>query len=308
MLIGTVQQIWRYPVKSMAGQQLGSTDVGTLGIPGDRGWAIKDQEKSEIKTGTRIPLLMQCASEYCAEPVNGDIPHVAITFPDGSRVLSSDADVDSRLSAVLGKQVKLWPRQPSTDKEHYRRPGAAARIIAPLTDVPGFRALLPTLTKLPNLSATLRKTFSRTPDEPIPDISKLPRELFEFTSPLGTYFDAYPIHVLTSSSLSAMAAANPAADWDVRRFRPNFFVETVGGLEGLLEADWTGKTLRIGSVEIKCEMPCVRCGMTTNTQKDLPKDNSVLRSIVKEANQNLGSYANVTKIGAVKIGDAVELI
>jgi uncharacterized protein YcbX len=94
----------------------------------------------------------------------------------------------------------------------------------------------------------------------------------------------------------------------VRRFRPNFFVETIAELQGLLEADWTGKTLRLGSVEIKCEMPCVRCGMTTNAQKDLPKDNSVLRSIVKEADQNLGSYANVTSVGAVKIGDSVEII
>jgi uncharacterized protein YcbX len=308
MLIGTVQQIWRYPVKSMAGEKLSECRVGTLGIPGDRGWAIKDLEKSEIKTGTRIPLLMQCASEYCDEPVNGDIPQVAITLPDGARVLSSDADVDRRLSAALGKEVKLWPRQPATDKEHYRRSGAAARIIAPLTAVPGFRALLPTLTKLPNIDATLRATFSRTPDEPVPDISNLPRQLFEFTSPPGTYFDAFPIHVLTSASLAAMAAKNPAADWDVRRFRPNFFVETIAELEGLLEADWTGKTLRIGSVEIKSEMPCVRCGMTTNAQKDLPKDNSVLRSIVKEADQNLGSYANVTQAGAVKIGDQVELI
>jgi uncharacterized protein YcbX len=308
MFIGSVQQIWRYPVKSMAGERLSVCEVGKLGIPGDRGWAIKDQEKSEIKTGTRIPLLMQCASEYCAEPADDDIPPVAITFPDGSGALSSDADIDSSLSDVLGKKVKLWPRQPATDKEHYRRPGAAARIIAPLTAVPGFRSLLPTLTKLPNLDATLRATFSRTEDEPIPDISKLPRELFEFTSPLGTYFDAFPIHVLTSASLAAMAATNASANWDVRRFRPNFFVETIAGLEGLLEVDWTGKTLRIGSAEIKCEMPCVRCGMTTNAQKDLPQDNSVLRSIVKEADQNLGSYANVTKRGTVKIGDGVELI
>jgi hypothetical protein len=48
--------------------------------------------------------------------------------------------------------------------------------------------------------------------------------------------------------------------------------------------------------------------MTTNAQKDLPKDNSVLRSIVKEADQNLGSYANVTKTGSVKIGHPVELL
>jgi len=308
MLIGTVQQIWRYPVKSMAGEKLTDCTVGPLGLPGDRGWAIRDEEKSEVKTGTRIPLLMQCASAYDEEPSDENIPHVTITFPDGSTVRSDDADVNARLSGVLEKQVRLWPRVPASDKEHYRRPGTAARVIAPLTDIPGFRALLPTLTKLPNLDAQLRAAFSRTPDEPIPDISKLPKQLFEFTSPPGTYFDAFPIHVLTSASLAAMSQANPAADWDVRRFRPNFFVETIDGLNGLLETEWLGKTLRIGSVEVKCEMPAVRCGMTTNAQKELPKDNSVLRTIVKEGEQNLGVYANVTSAGRVAEGDQVELV
>ena len=308
MLIGTIQQIWRYPVKSMAGEKLSDCTVGPLGLPGDRGWAVRDEEKSEIKTGTRIPLLMQCASKYQEQPSDENIPHVKITFPDGSGVGSDDPEINTRLSSVLGKQVKLWPRQPASNKEHYRRPGAAARVIAPLINVPGFRALLPTLAKLPSIDATLRAGFSRTADEPVPDLSNLPKELFQFTSPLGTYFDAFPIHVLTSASLAVMSQANPAADWDVRRFRPNFFVETVAGLEGLIESEWAGRTLRIGSVEVKCEIPAVRCGMTTNAQQELPKDNSVLRTIVKEAQQNLGVYANVISNGRVAEGDRVELI
>ncbi|HLN98520.1 MAG TPA: MOSC N-terminal beta barrel domain-containing protein [Pyrinomonadaceae bacterium] len=307
MLIGTVEQIWRYPVKSMAGEQLASASVEALGIPGDRGWAVKDEVKSEIKTGTRIPLLMQCASQYLEEPGVDTIPHVEIIFPDGSRVASDDPEVNARLSSVLGNAVRLWPRQPASDVEHYRRPGIAARVIAPLADVPGFRALLPTITKLPSVSATLRAAFSRTADEPVPDISKLPKELFQFTSPPGTYFDAFPIHVLTSASLAVMTQANPEARWDVRRFRPNFFVKTAEGIEGLVETEWLGKILRIGSAEVKCEMPAVRCGMTTNAQDGLTKDNSILRTIVREADQNLGVYASVVKHGKVLPGDHVEL-
>src|ERR1043166_6791625 len=285
MLIGTIQEIVRYPVKSMAGEKLAQCEVGTLGLPGDRGWAIRDEEKSEVKTGTRIPLLMQCASEYREEPVHENIPHVNIKFPDGSSVGSDDPEVDDKLSAALGRKVKLWPRQPASNKEHYRRPGTAARLIAPLMDIPGFRSVFPAITKLPSIDANLRAAFSRTPDEPIPDLSNLPKELFEFTSPLGTYFDAFTIHVLTSASLAAMAQANPAADWDVRRFRPNLFVKTVDGLQGLVEADWSRKTLRIGAVEIRCEIPAVRCGMTTNAQAELAKDNSILRTIVTEGDR-----------------------
>ncbi|MEP6569303.1 MAG: MOSC N-terminal beta barrel domain-containing protein [Acidobacteriota bacterium] len=308
MLIGTIQQIWRYPVKSMAGEKLSDCTVGTLGLPGDRGWAVRDEEKSEIKTGTRIPLLMQCASRYLEEPSDENIPHVNITLPDGSIIASNDSKIDTKLSAVLGKRVKLWPRQPATNKEHYRRPGVAARLIAPFVDVPGFRALLPALTKLPSIDASLRAGFSRTADEPVPDISNFPKELFLFTSPLGTYFDAFPIHVLTTASLAVMSQANPAADWDLRRFRPNFFVDTVARLEGLVESEWAGRTLRIGSVEVKCEIQAVRCGMTTNAQKELPKDNSVLRTIVKEGKQNLGVYASVISNGRVSEGDQVELL
>jgi uncharacterized protein YcbX len=241
----------------MAGEKLAGCTVGLLGLPGDRGWAIRDEIKSEIKTGTRLPLLMQCASEYREEPSNENIPHVRIKFPDGSSVASDDPEIDARLSAVLGRQVKLWPRQPASDKNHYRRPGLAARVIAPLADIPGFRALLPTLTKLPNIDATLRAGFSRTPEEPVPDISKLPKELFEFTSPPGTYFDAFPIHVLTTASLAVMSQSNPAADWDVRRFRPNFFVRTVEGIEGLVESEWTGRTLRIA--RSRSNAKCPRC-------------------------------------------------
>src|SRR5258707_680811 len=123
MLIGTVQQIWRYPVKSMAGEKLADCTVGALGLPGDRGWAVRDEEKSEVKTGTRIPLLMQCASAYQETPSDENVPHVTITFPDGSSVHSEDLDVNARLSAALGKQVRLWPRVPASDKEHYRRSG-----------------------------------------------------------------------------------------------------------------------------------------------------------------------------------------
>jgi uncharacterized protein len=308
MIVGTVAEIWRHPVKSMAGEQLENCSVGSLGIPGDRGWALRDEVTTEITNGKRIPLLMQCAARYQAEPSNGSIPKVEITFPDGSRITSDDSNVNLRLTEELGKHVTLWPLQPATAKAHYRRSSPAARVIAPLTKIPGFRSLLPQLTKLPGLNDQLRDVFSREPNEPIPDISVLPLEVLEFTSPPGTYFDAFPVNLLTTASLAAMSAFNPGAIWNVRRFRPNFLLKTVDGIEGLVESTWTGKTLRVGTVELTCEIPCARCGMTTHAQHDLPKDSSVLRSIVKDADQNLGMYASVLKAGEVRIGDRVELL
>ncbi|HKO63026.1 MAG TPA: MOSC N-terminal beta barrel domain-containing protein [Pyrinomonadaceae bacterium] len=308
MIIGTIKEIWRYPVKSMTGERLEACTLGPLGIPADRGWALRDETTREITNGKRIPQLMKCAARYVAEPSNGSIPNVRITFPDGTEIDSSDPGINGRLSEVFQKKVTLWPRQPASNKEHYRRRSATARLMAPLLRSPGFRSLLPQLTRLPGLNDQLRGLFSRESNEPVPDISLLPAEVLEFTSPLGTYFDAYSVNILTTASLNKMETLNPTAIWDVRRFRPNFLIETVDGVEDLVEATWGGKTLRIGTAEIKGEIPCARCGMTTHAQDRLPKDPSVLRSIVKDADQNLGLYASVLKPGEVKLRDPIALI
>jgi hypothetical protein len=210
------------------------------GIPGDRGWAIRDETAGKLATGSRHPLLMQCSARYREQPTNGSMHHVDMRFPGGLLVGSDASDVNARLSDLLGKPVSLSPLQLDSGAEHY--------------------------------------------------------------------FDVTPIHVLTTASLAEMLRLNRKADWDVRRFRPNFFVETDPGIEGLIEFDWTGRILRVGEVELRCEMPCERCAMTNHAQAELPKDDSVLRTIAKEANTNLGTYANVSKPGAVKVGDLVELI
>ena len=305
MLIGRIAQIWRYPVKSMAGERLSECSVAPLGIPGDRGWALRDETTGEITNGKRIPLLMQCAARYREEPANGAIPHVEIGLPDGASLQSDDGKINSHLSDLLGRSVSLWPRQPASARKHYRRSGMSARLVGPLTRAPGFRSFLPQLSKLPNIDAELRNMFGREPDEPVPDISTLPPELIEYTSPPGTYFDAFPIHLLTTASLETMAHFNPRAAWDPRRFRPNFLVETEDEVEGLPEATWKGRTLRVGSAELGTEIPTVRCGMTAHAQAGLGKDPSILRSTVKDADQNLGVYACVGVAGNISVGDQV---
>lgn len=307
MIVGRVQQIWRHAVKSMAGEKLQACEVGLRGIPGDRGWAVRDESRGEITNGKRVPLLMQCSATYREAPASGVNTEADIVLSDGTITATDDADVHLHLSRVFGKQVTLWPLQPASATEFYRRAGTSARLAGRLTRFSGFRALLPALTSFGTMNRQMREMFSREAGEPIPDLSKMPQEVLEFTSPLGTYFDAFPINLLTTASLQRMAQLNPSANWDVRRFRPNFLVETGDEMEGLVEAGWAGRVLRIGEVELKLEIPCARCGMTTHEQKELPKDPSILRTVVKEGNQNMGVYASVISAGLVKVGDVVTL-
>ena len=325
MTIGTVREIWRYPVKSMGGEKMDACDVSASGLTGDRGWALRDEESGEIRGGKKWPALMQCRAEYVAgtrtttETVTApedarhgsralQMPHVLISFPDGTSVRSDDAQVDKCLSDYLRARVSLWPLQPASDKAHYRRRQPGAAVVGVMGKSKTFRRVLQAIAPYTPLNAQLRGEFSREADEPIPDLSELPGELFEFATPPGTYFDAFPIHVLTTSSLDAMRKVNPGAAWDVRRFRPNFLIETSPGIEGLAESEWAKRRMRIGAVSIEFTVPTVRCGMTMHAQRDLPKDLSILRSIVRDAGQNLGMYANASVGGGVRVGDAVELL
>ncbi|MBX3024051.1 MOSC domain-containing protein [bacterium] len=285
-IVARVLEVWRYPVKSMAGEPLPRAAVGPQGIAGDRGWALRDEDAGEIRGAKKMPVLMQCAARYDAEPTAASVPPVTMTLPDGAVVHSGDADAAARLSALTGRRLTLWPRQPAERADHYRRG----------------------LPDTPDLDSELRQIFGRLPDEPLPDLSVMPPELFEYTSPLGTYFDLAPLHLLTTASLAHLAARTPGARFDRRRFRPNLLLEAADGASGLVENDWVGHTLRIGGATVAVTIPAMRCSMTTQAVAELPKDPSVLRTIVRDANQNLGVYAAVAQAGAVAVGDPVELI
>ena len=271
----------------MGGERLDRCEVGPRGLFGDRRWALRDEQAGEIRGGKNIPGLMLCRARYLEEPAHGRIPHVEISLPDGATLRSDDPRAQDVLSEFLGRRVTLWPLQPDCDREHYRR------------------------SRSMNDEALQRDFLSREPDEPLPDLSSVPppviEDLFEFTSSPGTYFDFYPLHLLTTATLEGLRSFNPDAVLDVRRFRPNFLIETPDNSRGFVEFDWCGKALRIGDAEVKCEIPVPRCGMTTHEQPGLPKDPSILRTIVRQVDQNIGIYASPARHGSIRTGDPAEL-
>lgn len=278
---GSVAEIWRYPVKSMAGERLSSAFVGLGGIVGDRGWAVRDEEIGEISGAKRLPELMTCAARYLEEPREGFIPAAEILFPDGSTLRSDAPGAAKRLSELVGKRVSLSPLQPRENTAYYRRaPRDPAR-----------------------LEGELRKAFGVLEGEPLPDISEFPEEFFKFASPPGTHFDASSLHLLSTAALRAMEASAPESRWDVRRFRPNFLLALPGS--GKVEAGWCGRRVSLGEAAIIVEEETVRCVMTTLPQTQLQKDPKIMRSLVAAADRNLGVYASVESVGIVKNGDKI---
>lgn len=290
-----VKEIWRYPVKSMQGERLEETMLAKSGIPFDRGWALRDATET-ITSAKKIAALLNCKARYLEGTNAGTVPHVEITLPDGSTVRSDDAGVNARLTEALGQEVTLWPLQPAEDSEHYRtkvKPSSPEE-----------------------LEAGLREMFAVKPDEPLPDLAAIPpallAEVSEYASPRGTYFDLYPVNVLTEASLRHFGKLTPESTLDVRRFRPNFLLEDDEGLSALAEFDWTGKKIGLGAAELDVDIECMRCVMTTRAQEApglaaLPRDSNIMRTLVRETGHNLSVYANVAKPGLVKVGDEVTL-
>jgi uncharacterized protein YcbX len=104
-MIGTIADLWRYPVKSMLGERRESLLLERRGLVGDRLYAVRD-EAGKFGSGkaTRRFRLMDGLFRFhaCYE---GDTP--VITFPDGDALRGDDPAIHARLSDILGIHVQL---------------------------------------------------------------------------------------------------------------------------------------------------------------------------------------------------------
>ena len=269
----------------MLGEALESVTLGEKGIPGDRAWAVRDEVRGGIQGAKKIPALMSCTARYLEPPGSGDAPAPEIELPNGEIFRANAPDAAKRVGEAVGREVTLWPLLPADALDHYRR------------GQPDSEDLL----------EELRAIFGRQPDEPLPDIGAFPPELLEFESPLGTYFDAFPLMLLSQQSLDTLAALSPDSKIDVRRFRPNLLVDAPGSSR-FPEQEWVGKRLRIGGAVLSIAMTCPRCVMTTHGFADLPEDPGIMRTLVKQADGNLGVYVSVESGGEVRTADSIELL
>lgn len=284
MTVGTVQELWRYPVKSMGGEQLVSSVLDLRALHGDRLWAVRDLELGAVTTARRLPMLLGCTARFVEEPPlgvgPGDVADVVVTFPDGTEIASTDRErLDARLTELTGKKVALVPLPPLHDKAAYRG------VLMKKRDI--------------------RQQWALTDDEPLPDFSMFPvrklAELAIYATPIGIFADAYAVHLLTTSSLRTMAAYG--GDFDVRRFRPNVVVDTPG--DGLVEQQWMGGTLRAGDVGVRVEIPAIRCSVPMREQPGVPADPAVSRTVAKHGERCFGVYADIVEAGTIRVGDEV---
>src|SRR5262245_1908290 len=107
----TVHSIWRYPVKSMAGEELEAVPVSKRGVRGDRAYALVDNGTNHVgsaKNAKRFGELLKWQVRFIAAPQeNATPPPIIMTLPDGRTLTSSDPATAAQLAEIFGNGVLL---------------------------------------------------------------------------------------------------------------------------------------------------------------------------------------------------------
>ena len=265
---GRIVSIWRYPVKSMLGEELNSSYVTERGLIGDRVYALVDQETGKVASA-KNPKKWGTLFDFHAtfiDPLRDveNIPPIRITFPDGTQIFSDQGHIEDTLSKILGREVSLM--KANLDKPSYEE-------------------------YWPDIEGLAQR--EKVTDEPMPP---------------KTFFDIAVIHILTSSTIDHLRELYPEGRFEVRRFRPNIVVKSTSGEKDFIENLWVGKKMVIGEETIlKITGPCTRCVMTTLPQADLPRDLGILHTVAKYNQVHAGVYASVHRGGRIHRGDRVRL-
>jgi uncharacterized protein YcbX len=290
--VGSVQALWRFPVKSMLGEQVDAAELSEGGIVGDRAYALRDKETGKVASAKHPklwPNLLACRATFVEPPRPGEEPPpVQIELGDGGSVRSDAADVDAVLSSFFGRDVELaraaengytidqyHPDEENYDPDGHRDEVVEARLGAAFFNERGLPSAVPE----------------------------------------GSFFDLFPLSVLTTSSLDRLGDLEPESRFDPRRFRMNVIVDTPA--PGFVENDWVGRKLAIGDdVEVGVALPDPRCVMPSLAQEDLPRDSKVLRALLRHNRLDVagtpypcvGVYATAETAGTIHKEDAVSLV
>jgi uncharacterized protein YcbX len=291
-VVGSVAELWRFPMKSMRGERLHEAEVTERGVLGDRAYALVDTDTGRVVSAKSVKLfpgILNCTARFVEPPgKDAEAPAVQVSLPNGSTVRSDSGDFDRVLSNFFGRNVSLKlsaPEDFNIDQYHPNVEGA---------DPGGNRdAVVPQ-----KLGSALFASLGMA--SPVP---------------VGSFLDVFPMSVLTSSTLARLSELQPQSRFDLRRFRMNVILKTDGS--GFVENDWVGHTLGLGDrAQLSVAMLDPRCVMTTLAQDDLPQDTDVLRTLVRHNRVQLGelgqypcagAYAVVAAQGTVRTGDRIML-
>src|SRR5882724_21723 len=171
--LGSVVSLWRYPVKSMMGEELNAGEIAERGLLGDRAYALVDRADGKVasaKNPRKWPQLFDFRAAFIDPPRPGaKLPPIRITLPDGTVVTSEQSDLHQILSRALNREVTL----DATDR--------------------GQREVV---------ESTFPNPWTPKAEEYWPDMEGLDYRdtVTDFDLPEGTFFDCAVVHLMNTAT------------------------------------------------------------------------------------------------------------
>lgn len=266
--VGTVASLWRYPVKSMLGEELETSEITSGGFLGDRAYALWDKDSGRVasaKNPKKWAGLLNFQAQFIEPPQpNAPLPAVKVSLPDGSSLTSEASNVSAVLSQTIGREVQLLSSAPENiSLDQY----------------------------WPNVEGTAHQ-----------------EKITQLFLPAGTFFDSCSIHAVTTATLTKLQQLYPEGQFEPCRFRPNILIQSVIEQAAFVENDWVGSVLAIGNqVRLSIDTHCPRCVVTTLAQQGLPNDLNILKTTAQHNNVIAGIRMSVLQGGTIHRHDSIWL-
>jgi uncharacterized protein YcbX len=278
MIVGTVRELWRYPVKSMQGERCAELALDDHGFAGDRRWAVVDHASGKTLTAKTVPELLFAG----ARTHDGS---VVITLPDGRELDASDGPTSAVIAAWLDRDCALV-RADTVAETSYDMTFEPTNDAAELVSIPVSSGTFFDLTPVHVLTTTSLATM-------------------QVAHPDGAWDTRrFRPNVLIDVANGDAAAHVPAEPVPPGVAHPSF-----------PEDGWVNRTIRFGNdvegdtgaASVSVVMATVRCAMPNRAQPGLARDIDIFRTMNAHHGNHLGVYCAPSSGGLVRTGDDVHV-
>ncbi len=272
--IGSVTQLYRYPVKSMQGESCEHLAIHQGGVQGDRAIALQDVKTGKLVTAKqpvlwKAMLLLQAHTQ--------DDGNLKLTLPSGQQMLATDKQAEELLSDYLGRSITILHKR--TDSLELERADPDEVVEHGVEHTVNFETM--------------------TAGAGAPDAG---------------FVDYGPVHLIAKSSLEAVGHHALTGKSEPERFRANIIINTDDQTPFCENQWIGNTLCIGEHVQLNITLPTPRCAVPTLEQPGLSSDTTFLSHLKQNNTQpflegkqlpSLGVYADVVSPGKIRQGDVV---
>ena len=276
MIVGSVRELWRYPIKSFQGERCETLELDSSGFDRDRRWAVVDNASGKTLTAKTVPPMLFASARLTADGV-------AITLPDGTELDAAAAETSAAISRWLDRDCRLVPAD-QVAATSYDMTFEPTNDDAELVDIPINPGAFFDLTPVHALTSTSLATMGAAHTDGEWDVRRFRPNVL-----IDTSAQQEPIAVPEQPVLPGIA--HP----------------------GFPEDGWVGSAISFGAGDatapaISVLMATVRCALPNRAQPGIDRDIDIFRTMNAHHGNHLGVYCTPLTAGTLRVGDDVHLV